>query len=156
MSPCALARVVDSCHLEDVRRFTRPVAVCVVGLLAATACGDGGHDSPVVTTSVPAPSPDRQAVLDEFRSTFGSPGAVVALRASGTHWIGVAGVADLAGARLTDTSRFRIGSISKTISSVRTRHLPRLSHLRHHISSIAARKQTTWPRSISAARTEAL
>ena len=68
-----------------------------------------------MTTSVPALSPDRQAVLDEFRSTFGSPGAVVALRASGTHWIGVAGVADLAGARLTDTSRFRIGSISKTI-----------------------------------------
>ncbi len=51
----------------------------------------------------------------EFRSTFGPPGAVVALRASGTHWNGVAGVADLAGARLTGTSRFRIGSITKTI-----------------------------------------
>ncbi len=57
-------------------------------------------------------------MLDQFRVAFGSPGALVTLRNGDTEWTGLSGVADIDGTQLTDTTRFRVGSITKTIVAV--------------------------------------
>jgi D-alanyl-D-alanine carboxypeptidase len=58
---------------------------------------------------------ERQAVLDEERQSSGAPGALALVRDGDAEWSGVSGVADVTGAELTDSTRFRIGSITKPI-----------------------------------------
>jgi hypothetical protein len=68
----------------------------------------------VATTSVSA-AVDRQTLLDHFRTSFGAPGAVVVLVDGDGQWQGFSGSADVTGTELTNESRFRIGSITKSI-----------------------------------------
>ena len=69
-----------------------------------------------MTTSTPgSPTFDRQVVLDDARRSHGAPGALALLRDGEAEWSGVSGVADITGTELTDTTRFRIGSITKPI-----------------------------------------
>jgi D-alanyl-D-alanine carboxypeptidase len=54
-------------------------------------------------------------MLDEKRTSYGAPGALAVVRDGDTEWSGVSGAADRAGTALTETSRFRIASITKPI-----------------------------------------
>ncbi len=98
----------------------------VIAALVAPACGDGDRARTATTGPVPtAPvataststsaTPDRQALLDHLRTSFGAPGAVAVLRHGDSLWAGYSGSADVTGTELTDESRFRIGSITKSI-----------------------------------------
>ena len=56
-----------------------------------------------------------QTILDEERTTYGAPGALAVVRVGDQRWAAVSGAADLAGTAITDTTRFRIASITKPI-----------------------------------------
>jgi len=58
-----------------------------------------------------------QVVLDELRLGSSAPGVLVMVRRGGDEWFGSSGAADLDGAPIVPTTRFRIGSISKTVTS---------------------------------------
>ena len=68
-----------------------------------------------VPTPTPAPTPDVQAILDTARERYGAPGAVALVRRGDERWAATSGTADLAGTPITDTTRFRIASITKPI-----------------------------------------
>lgn len=125
-------------HAGSVRRGTVRTAVFAVVVVASSACDSDRVDfsataSPptaaasttaaaattttaIATTSSAVPTAaDRQALLDAKRVAFGAPGAVAVVRLGDTEWRGTSGVADLEGTALTDESRFRVGSISKTV-----------------------------------------
>jgi D-alanyl-D-alanine carboxypeptidase len=104
----------------------------VVGVtMAAAGCGDSDRAGPAttlpLTTAAPATSVatttsnpdrtavDRQAMLDGERESHGAPGALAVVRNGDTEWSAVSGVADLAGAEFTDSTRFRIASITKPV-----------------------------------------
>ena len=96
------------------------VVVAVSGVVLATSCGGGG---PSVTETTP-PGPGRssaeramQVVLDELRLDSSAPGVLAMVRRGGDEWFGASGAADLDGAPIVPTTRFRIGSISKTVTS---------------------------------------
>lgn len=54
-------------------------------------------------------------MLDDARQSYGAPGMLAVLRQGGQEWSGVSGAADLAGTGLSDSTRFRIASITKPI-----------------------------------------
>jgi D-alanyl-D-alanine carboxypeptidase len=101
----------------------------VVGVLLASAgCANSERvDQTSATTGPPAaqavttslvpttPAVDPQAALDDWRLSYGAPGAVAVVRNGETEWTGVSGVADLTGTKLSDGTRFRIASITKPI-----------------------------------------
>ncbi|MDO8361295.1 MAG: serine hydrolase domain-containing protein [Actinomycetota bacterium] len=115
-------------------RCGRPQAIAFVVVLALgmAGCGESGSGSPTEPsttltqstfpsdtqspgTTAPASALDPDDLLDELRESYGAPGAMAFLRASGTEWFGRSGSADLAGTELTTTTRFRIASITKTV-----------------------------------------
>jgi D-alanyl-D-alanine carboxypeptidase len=57
----------------------------------------------------------RRVLLDEARETYGAPGAMAYVDVGGAAWFGTSGAADLEGAKLTPTTRFRIASITKPV-----------------------------------------
>ncbi len=92
----------------------------------ASACGGGDRvgtpttGSPTtapVTTAPTSSAAERQALLDHFRTSFGAPGAVAVLVDGKGQWNGFSGSADVSGTDLTSESRFRIGSITKSITA---------------------------------------
>ncbi len=102
------------------------------GSLAGCAGGGGSTAappstppaSPVATSAAtasaapsatPAPTPDVQGLLDESRAKYGAPGALVVLEKDGERWFATSGAADLDGTEITESTRFRIASITKTI-----------------------------------------
>jgi len=116
------------------RRIARAASFAVVVLVAS--CGSqpaADFEASVPPTSTIPPTAsvpptsllgpstaDQQAILDDLRTTFGSPGAIALLRLNGSEWSGVSGTADLAGTALTGDSRFRVGSITKSIVAALT------------------------------------
>ncbi len=62
-----------------------------------------------------APTPDVQGLLDEKRAKWEAPGALVLLRRDGGEWFAASGAADLDGTKITEGTRFRIASITKSI-----------------------------------------
>jgi D-alanyl-D-alanine carboxypeptidase len=58
-----------------------------------------------------------QAAVDQLREESSAPGALVLLRAGGDEWFGASGSADLDGTPISAATRFRIGSITKTVTS---------------------------------------
>ena len=123
-----------------MKRGRRSVALVLAGVVAtALGCdGDRGRseaETPAPSTAeTPAPSTaeapattlartpsaasgmiDGQAVLDDERRSHGAPGALALVRVDDAEWSGVSGVADLGGTELTDSTRFRIASITKPI-----------------------------------------
>ena len=116
----------------DMKRRISTTAICVTALLVVPlACGGSDLEqtsttgplkpttssstSPSTTTTAAPTTADRQALLDDLRTSFGAPGAIAVLRVGDTDRHGVSGFADLAGTELTDETRFRIGSITKSI-----------------------------------------
>ena len=62
-----------------------------------------------------APSPDIQSLLDARRDAYGAPGALALLARGERRWFASSGTADTAGTPITETTRFRIASITKPI-----------------------------------------
>ncbi len=106
-----------------VRSLGHLTVSVVVSVVTGVACGSSGETGGTVASTLPtqsAPSTapaavDRQALVDKARDEYGSIGAVAAVRDAGGEWINGSGVADVAGTAISDTTRFRIGSITKTI-----------------------------------------
>ena len=71
--------------------------------------------SPVTPAASASASPDVQALLDDERTSYGAPGALAVLREGGRRTAATSGTADTAGTPITDTTRFRIASITKPI-----------------------------------------
>jgi D-alanyl-D-alanine carboxypeptidase len=108
------------------------LAMLVVISVAGAACGTSDASRPsdtsdtVVATTVgtsaseSAPTTtlavvDRQALVDQARATYGSLGAIALVRDGDGDWFTGLGTADVAGTAITETTRFRIGSITKPI-----------------------------------------
>ena len=114
-------------------RSTRLQAALVAAVILVAACTGGSSPvasvqpssaapSPAATaastpapTATPAPTPDVQGMLDLRRKLYGAPGALVVLRVGDQRWAATSGTADTAGTPITDTTRFRIASITKPI-----------------------------------------
>jgi D-alanyl-D-alanine carboxypeptidase len=58
-----------------------------------------------------------QLVLDELREGSSAPGALGLVRSGGREWFGTSGAADVEGTPITARTRFRIGSITKTVTA---------------------------------------
>ncbi len=90
------------------------VAICAaVAIAVAPACSGqttGG-------TEAPAPSVDRQTLLDRERERYGSLGALAVVRDEDGEWSGTSGTADLSGTEIDQTTRFRVGSITKPVAA---------------------------------------
>lgn len=88
-----------------------------------TSAGSAGPSAGAVsTTGVTTPASPRagmaerlQAALDDERASYHSPGALGLVRAGGRQFSATSGTADLIGTPITDTTRFRIASITKPI-----------------------------------------
>ena len=108
------------------------LAMLVVISVAGAACGTSDASRPsdtsdtVVATTVgtsaseSAPTTtlavvDRQALVDQARATYGSLGAIALVRDGDGDWFTGLGTADVAGTAITETTRFRIASITKPI-----------------------------------------
>jgi D-alanyl-D-alanine carboxypeptidase len=90
------------------------------GAVVAASCG-GGENSATATTSL-TPSMTLQAeamqpVLDDLREDSSAPGALALVRRGDDEWFGSSGAADLDGSPISATTRFRIGSITKPLTS---------------------------------------
>ena len=90
------------------------------GAMVAASCGGGG-DGPTATASTGPPAISAaqamQHVLDNARDESGAPGALALVRSRGEEWFGTSGAADLDGSPISAATRFRIGSITKTVTS---------------------------------------
>jgi D-alanyl-D-alanine carboxypeptidase len=56
-------------------------------------------------------------VLDNARDQSGAPGALALVRSRGEEWFGTSGAADLDGSPISAATRFRVGSITKSVTS---------------------------------------
>ena len=118
-------------------------AFVVVMALWAAGCGDGNGGqtqqtdprasgpSGETSVSVESPTPtqptanstvadvdatsDPTILLDEARQAYGAPGAMAYVDVGGAPWFAASGAADLEGAELTPTTRFRIASVTKPV-----------------------------------------
>jgi D-alanyl-D-alanine carboxypeptidase len=101
-------------------------AICrVAALLVAVGCAAGSDTSTKIAPSTAPPGAEptvtsvaadaRQGLLDHTRESYGAPGALAVVRDDDDEWNLMSGAADLAGAKLTDSTRFRVASITKPI-----------------------------------------
>ncbi|MFE2874131.1 serine hydrolase domain-containing protein [Streptomyces roseus] len=109
------------------RRLTLSAALLAVvaGVVPATAAQAAASPfaapAAAQTTAAPAPSPDMEAVTQALKNTLavGAPGAMVRITGSGAPLTSAVGVQDrTTGAAMDVNGRFRIGSVTKTFSSV--------------------------------------
>jgi D-alanyl-D-alanine carboxypeptidase len=123
MKPFAPKRVAAAALLL-VAVLPGSLAGCAGGGGSTAAPPSSPPASPVATsaasasaaaTATPAPTPDVQGLLDEVRANYGAPGALVVLEKDAARWFATSGAADLDGTEITETTRFRIASITKTI-----------------------------------------
>ncbi len=115
-------------------RSTRTLASVLVAVLATAGCGGGapsaasptaepaatGSATPTasptaVPTATPAAVADVQGLLDAKRAEYGAPGALAVLVRDGERSWASSGVADLDDTPITESTRFRIASITKPI-----------------------------------------
>lgn len=88
-------------------RRRRVTGMCAAVALAV-ACAGSGPDAD-------APPLDRQTLLDSERERYGSLGALAVVWDDDGEWSGTSGIADLSGTEIDQTTRFRVGSITKPI-----------------------------------------
>jgi D-alanyl-D-alanine carboxypeptidase len=101
-------------------RWRRQSALALLLAILMASCGGNGEDaSPTTSTSTSLTSPGQtmQAVLDDLRTESGAPGVLALVRVGDEEWFGSSGSADLTGAPIGESTRFRIGSITKTLTS---------------------------------------
>ena len=97
------------------RRANRPASVGPFrGDHRSRRIGQADRRPPNTVASVDGTS-DATILLDEARETYGAPGAMAYLDVGGAPWFGTSGAADLEGAEMTPTTRFRIASITKSV-----------------------------------------
>jgi D-alanyl-D-alanine carboxypeptidase len=119
-------------------RAARHRSFPLIAILASTVAACAGAGSPVPSPgSAPTPTPgttpavtpavtqaasptpataaDLAALLDAARSEYGAPGALAVMRRGEERMWAASGFADLDGTPISDTTRFRIASITKTI-----------------------------------------
>lgn len=113
------------------RRIAWVASFAVAALAAFSACDvdEAGTGTPVAeprSRTVPAlpatpeasmSHEDRQALLDQERERYGSLGGLAVVRDEDGQWSGVSGVADLRQTEIDRDTRFRVGSITKPITS---------------------------------------
>ncbi|MFE6844053.1 serine hydrolase domain-containing protein [Streptomyces sp. NPDC057686] len=107
------------------RRLTLSAALLAVlaGVVPATAAEAAAapFSARAAQTAAPAPTPDLEAVTQALKNTtaVGAPGAMVRITGSGAPLTSAVGVQDrTTGAAMDLKGRFRIGSVTKTFSSV--------------------------------------
>ncbi|WP_327285988.1 serine hydrolase domain-containing protein [Streptomyces sp. NBC_01205] len=113
------------------RRLTLSAALLAVvaGVVPATAAhaaaspfaGPAARTAAPAPAPAPAPTPDLEAVTQALKNTTaaGAPGAMVRITGSGAPLTSAVGVQDrTTGAAMDLNGRFRIGSVTKTFSSV--------------------------------------
>ena len=83
-------------------------ALAAAAVLALAACS-------APTSPEAAPSPEIQSLLDARREAYGAPGGLALLVRDDSRWFASSGTADTAGAPITESTRFRIASITKPI-----------------------------------------
>ena len=83
-------------------------AIAAAAVLALAACADP-------TTPEAAPSPNIQSLLDARRDAYDAPGGLALLARGDSRWFASSGTADTAGTPITESTRFRIASITKPI-----------------------------------------
>ncbi|MFI1153184.1 MULTISPECIES: serine hydrolase [Streptomyces] len=97
------------------------VAATVVPATAAQAAANPFAAPSAQTAAAAAPKPDMDAVTQALKNTtaVGAPGAMVRITGSGAPLTSAVGVQDrTTGAAMDVNSRFRIGSVTKSFSSV--------------------------------------
>ncbi len=102
------------------RRRAGWLAVVVAGAVLTTSCGDdGGRSTAATSTSTTTRSPAKvlEAALGDLREESGSPGILALVRDGGGERFGTSGSADLDGTPIEASTRFRIGSITKTLTA---------------------------------------
>jgi D-alanyl-D-alanine carboxypeptidase len=97
-----------------IRRDVRVAALCAA-MVAVAACGGAIAPTPSPTATDVPTSAALQEALDTARINDGAPGAVAVVRVDGTRIVLASGTADTAGTAITETTRFRIASITKPI-----------------------------------------
>lgn len=102
---------------EQAAPTTAALSNTTVPLVTASSTTEATTTTTEDTTTT-VPTIDRQALLDDARQAAGAPGAVAVLRTVDTEWSGVSGSADVSGSGLTPATRFRVGSITKSIVAV--------------------------------------
>ncbi|MEV0411447.1 serine hydrolase domain-containing protein [Streptomyces sp. NPDC050448] len=105
------------------RRLTLSAALLAVvaGVVPATAAHAATAPFSAATAKTAAPTPDLEAVTQALKNTtaVGAPGAMVRITGSGAPLTSAVGVQDrTTGAPMDVNGRFRIGSVTKTFSSV--------------------------------------
>ncbi|MGW1724079.1 serine hydrolase domain-containing protein [Streptomyces sp. NPDC002306] len=104
-----------------VRRATALGTAVLLSLLVAPAHAAPPRSGPTATSAAALPRPDLAGLREVLRTAQrqGAPGAMARIDDAGTALRATVGVADRAtGRALTDTDRFRVGSITKTFSAV--------------------------------------
>lgn len=108
-------------------------ALVAAAMMSLAGCAGGATTAPTLAptpaaTSMPAPEPPAptpapttaatptvQALLDAARRDYGAPGALAVLVRDGERTFAASGTADLDGTLITESTRFRIASITKQI-----------------------------------------
>jgi D-alanyl-D-alanine carboxypeptidase len=91
------------------------LAACAGGGTTAAPSASPTSGPPASPDATPNRTPDLQGVLDYRLKSSGAPGALAVLRVGGARRAFSSGAADLAGTPITETTRFRIASITKPI-----------------------------------------
>jgi D-alanyl-D-alanine carboxypeptidase len=104
--PLPLGRAGGQHH--SVRPTHLCAALAVAAVLTLAACSGA-------TDQAASPGPDIQSRLDARRESYGAPGGLVLLARGDGRWFAASGTADTAGTPITETTRFRIASITKPI-----------------------------------------
>lgn len=93
-------------------------AVALLGGLVGCAPGGDAATSPESTTATSAAGdlPDGDRLVEDLGRHYGAPGVLAHLRRDGDEWSFATGYADLVGTEITESTRFRIGSITKAVT----------------------------------------
>lgn len=113
-------------HVDDHQSVTAGRACAVLlsaALITVAGCSTSSSpvasspvaSSPVASSPVASPNPELQSLLDDRRVSYGAPGALALLAQGDQRWFASSGTADTAGTPITESTRFRIASITKPV-----------------------------------------
>ncbi len=97
------------------RRAVSSVAIGVGALVLLAACGSARPAEPATTTAREESPTEIDGRLDEQRAWYPAPGGLAVVWVGSRTLQGQSGSADMDGTPITDTTTFRIGSVTKPI-----------------------------------------